>query len=102
MHPQEQWGNVESQKYVQKIYKSFPKYTFSLAKAKAELAKSKYPNGFSATLPYPDSQQTLGKAALSLAQNLKQIGINLDVTQITTDDWFAGLAAHKDLGAQII
>jgi peptide/nickel transport system substrate-binding protein len=102
MPPPEQWGDVASQKYVQKLYKSFPKYTFSIAKAKAELAKSKYPNGFTATLPYPDSQQTLGKAALSLSQNLKQIGVNLDVKQVTTDDWFAALFAHKDLGAQII
>ncbi|MDX6475975.1 MAG: peptide/nickel transport system substrate-binding protein [Gaiellaceae bacterium] len=102
MPPPEQWGDVGTQKYVQKLYKSFPKYTFSIAKAKAELAKSKYPNGFTAPLPYPDSQQTLGKAALSLAQNLKQIGITLDVKQITTDAWFGALFAHKDLGAQII
>jgi peptide/nickel transport system substrate-binding protein len=102
MPPPEQWGDVASGAYVQKLYKSFPKYTFSLAKAKAELAKSAYPNGFSATLPYPDSQQTLGKAALSLAQNLKQIGVNLDVKEITTDAWFTALFAHKDLGAQII
>ncbi len=102
MPPPEQWGDVAPKAYVSKLYKSFPKYTFSLAKAKAELAKSKYPNGFSATLPYPDSQQTLGKAALSLAENLKQIGIKLNVTQITTDAWFGALFAHKDLGAQII
>jgi peptide/nickel transport system substrate-binding protein len=102
MPPQQQWGDVASQSYVQKLYKAFPSYPFSLAKAKAELAKSKYPNGFTATLPYPDSQQTLGKAALSLAQNLKQIGVTLNVQQVTTDAWFAALFAHKDLGAQII
>jgi peptide/nickel transport system substrate-binding protein len=102
MPPPEQWGDVAPQSYVAKLYKSFPTYSFNLAKAKAELAKSKFPNGFTATLPYPDSQQTLGKAALSLAQNLKQIGITLDVQQVTTDAWFAALFGHKDLGAQII
>ena len=39
-----------------------------MAKAKAELAKSAFPNGFTATMPYPDSRQTLGKALLSLAR----------------------------------
>jgi peptide/nickel transport system substrate-binding protein len=102
MPPPEQWGDVASRAYIAKLYKSFPKYPFSTAKARAELAKSKYPSGFTATLPYPDSQQTLGKAALSLAQNLKQIGITLNVQQVTTDAWFGALFAHKDLGAQII
>src|SRR5262249_9552836 len=32
----------------------------------------------------------------------KTIGITLNVKQITTDDWFGALFAHKDLGAQII
>src|SRR5262249_40350755 len=35
---------------VDKIMKSIPKYPTSVAKAKAELAKSAYPNGFTATL----------------------------------------------------
>jgi peptide/nickel transport system substrate-binding protein len=102
MPPPEQWGDVAPQSYVQKLYKAFPSYPFSLAKAKAELAKSNYPNGFTASLPYPDSQQTLGKAALSLAANLKQIGVTLNVEQVTTDAWFTALFAHKNLGAQII
>jgi peptide/nickel transport system substrate-binding protein len=102
MPPPEQWGDVAPQSYVQRLYTSFPKYPFSIARAKAELAKSKFPNGFTATLPYPDSQQTLGKAALSLAANLKQIGVTLNVQQVTTDAWFTALFAHKDLGAQII
>ena len=103
MPPPEQWGDVAPPAYVKKLYASFPKYPFSIAKARAELAKSaKYSKGFTATLPYPDSQQTLGKAALSLAENLKQIGVTLNVKQVTTDEWFGALFAHKNLGAQII
>src|SRR5262249_44956095 len=102
MPPPEQWGDVASQKYVQKLYNSFPKYPFNLTKAKAELASPKSPKGLPGPLPYPDSQQTLGKAALSLAQNLKEIGVTLNVKQVTTDDWFAALFAQKDPGAQII
>lgn len=103
MPPPEQWGDVAAQSFVAKLYKSFPSYPFSLAKARAELQKSaKYKSGFTATLPYPDSQQTLGKAALALSENLKQIGVTLNVRQVTTDEWFTKLFEHKDLGAQII
>jgi peptide/nickel transport system substrate-binding protein len=102
MPPQQQWGDVAPASFVKSLYATLPTYPFSIAKAKAELAKSAYPNGFTATLPYPDSQQTLGKAALSLAQNLQQIGVTLNVKQITTDAWFGALFDHKDLGAQII
>jgi peptide/nickel transport system substrate-binding protein len=103
MPPPEQWGDLSTPAKLKKLYAAFPKYPFSLAKAKAELAKSKFPNGFTATLPYPDSEQTLGKAALALAQNLKQLGITLNVKQVPTDEWFGTLYSHpKPLGAQII
>ena len=103
MPPPEQWGDLLSQAQVKAFYKTIPNYTFSLAKARAELKQSAFPNGFSATLPYPDSEQTLGKAALSLSQNLKQLGISLDVKQVPTDQWFATLYNHQSpLGPQII
>ena len=102
MPPPEQWGDLMSQKEVKAFYKSLPQYSYSLAKARAELRQSTVPNGFKATLPYPDSQQTLGKAALALSESLGKIGVTLTVKQITTDDWFGALFAHKDLGMQII
>jgi len=103
MPPPQQWGDLQTQAQVKAFYKTIPSYPFSLAKARAELRQSAFPNGFNATLPFPDSEQTLGKAALSLSQNLKQLGINLDVKQVPTDDWFATLYNHPSpLGPQII
>ncbi|MDX6411234.1 MAG: peptide/nickel transport system substrate-binding protein [Gaiellaceae bacterium] len=103
MPPPEQWGDLMSQKKVKALYKSLPQYAFSMAKAKAELAKSAFPNGFTATAPYPDSRQELGKALLSLAQNVKTIGITLNVKQVTTDEWFNTLYTHPTpLGMQTI
>jgi peptide/nickel transport system substrate-binding protein len=100
--PPEQWGALASPAAVRKFYKGLPTYKFNLDKAKAELAKSAYPNGFTATIVYPDSRQPLGKAAQSLSQNLKQIGITLNVKEVTTDEWFNGWYSHKDLGIQIL
>ena len=103
MPPPEQWGDLQPQSKVRAFYATLPKYTFSIAKAKAELKQSAFPNGFTAEVPYPDSEPQLGKAALSLAQNLKQIGITLNVKQITSAAWFNILFAHKNpMGMQII
>jgi peptide/nickel transport system substrate-binding protein len=103
MPPPEQWGDLMTQPQVRAFYRTLPKYTYSVAKAKAELQKSKFPDGFKATLPYPDSEQTLGKAALQLSQSLKKIGVDLTVKEVPTDTWFASIYAHTSpLGPQII
>lgn len=101
--PPIQWANLMSAREVNSLYASLPQYTYNLAKAKQALARSRYPNGFTATLPYPDSRQILGKAALALSQSLKQIGITLNVKQITTDAWFNILYSHpKPMGLQVV
>ncbi len=103
MPPPQQWGDLMPQSKVRALYKSLPQYTFNMAKAKAELAQSAYPKGFTATVPFPDSRQELGKAVLSLAQNVKPLGITLNVKEETTDDWFNTLYTHPSpLGMQVI
>ena len=103
MPPPQQWGDLMSQSKVAALYRSLPRYTFSMAKARAELAKSSYPHGFTATVPYPDSRPELGKAMLALSQNLKQIGVTLNVKEVTTDAWFNTLYSHPSpLGMQVI
>ena len=103
MPPPEQWGDVLPQSQVRAFYRTLPKYPFSIARARAELKQSAFPDGFKATLPYPDSAQTNGKAALALSQQLKKIGIDLTVKEVPTDKWFATLYNHPTpMGPQII
>jgi peptide/nickel transport system substrate-binding protein len=103
MPPPQQWGGLLAQSQVLAFYKTLPSYSFSIAKAKAELKQSPYPHGFTATVPFPDSEPQLGQMALSLAQNLKQIGVTLNVKQITSAAWFNILFGHpKPLGMQVI
>jgi peptide/nickel transport system substrate-binding protein len=57
-------------------------YQYNLAKARAELAKSKAPHGFRAELVIPAGDTAMQQTAILLANSLNQIGINLKITQL--------------------
>jgi peptide/nickel transport system substrate-binding protein len=80
---------------IRKAFAAVPSYSFDLAKAKNELKQSSVPNGFSITVQTRDSMPNEGKVFLSLAQNLQQIGVNMQVVTIPASQWFANLAAAK-------
>lgn len=67
-------------------------YPFDVAKAKAMMAKSKFPKGFSTTLLYPAGTDFYRQLALALQQELGAIGINVKLieqdTATVTNDWF--------------
>jgi peptide/nickel transport system substrate-binding protein len=69
-------------------------YPLDLAKAKALMAKSKYPKGFSTSLQYPAGYSTYSTLALLLKQELAQIGINLKLRAMDqtaeTNNFYAG------------
>jgi peptide/nickel transport system substrate-binding protein len=74
---------------------AIPQPAFDLSAARAELAKSSVPHGFSTTLEYPNTGPQLGTAALSLAANLKQIGITLTVKEVPISQWLNDLGDAK-------
>jgi len=61
--------------------------SFDMASAEKELLKSKVADGFETTIFYPDSYQNTGKASLAIADNLKSIGVTLNVKEIPIDQW---------------
>lgn len=80
-----------SQAQAAKLLQQVPEYTFDLGQAKAELAKSSQPNGFSDKIQVPsDYDPAVTLIAENLVQNLKQIGINLTIDSIPQ----AQLLAH--------
>jgi peptide/nickel transport system substrate-binding protein len=102
MPPPQQWGDLMSQSKVVQLYKSLPQYTFDMAKAKAEMAASSVPNGFSTTITYPDSSPELGQALQILAQDVKSIGITIDVKQVPHSQWVNVLYTHPTpMGVQV-
>ena len=74
--PPGQFRSVLPASEVQAALAKIPSYTYDLAKARAELKQSAYPNGFTTTLNIPPNSvpETIGQ---NVAQALAQIGINL-------------------------
>jgi len=64
---------------------------FSIDKAKEALAKSASPDGFSIDLAVDTSQPWMSPLAQHLAENAKQVGITVNVQQVSAADWGAGL-----------
>lgn len=67
-------------------------YTYNLAKAKAFMAKSKFPQGFSTTLLYPSGTDFYRQLGLAVQEEFGAIGIKVKLveqdTATVTNDWF--------------
>ncbi len=74
---------------------SLPAADYSLDKAKAELAASSVPGGFSTTLTYPKSDSSMGKASLAIAESLAKIGVTVNVKEISIDQWLSEVGNGK-------
>ena len=63
-------------------YKNVPTLSYNLASAKAELAQSKYPHGFSFTLLVSSGNSQYVAAATIIQQQLKALGITVTLSQL--------------------
>ncbi|MDQ3734072.1 MAG: ABC transporter substrate-binding protein [Actinomycetota bacterium] len=92
--PPAQWGALRSPEEVEELYAELPQFTLDIEEARAALAASSVPEGFSATIQYPTILAEVGKALLSLSENLKEINIQLEVREVPPPQWFADLDAE--------
>lgn len=101
--PPEEWAALLSPEEITALYESIPDYEFDMDKAAAELAQSAFPDGFTAELPVPTGAAELEQIALSLSANLQQIGIDLQVRNVSLEayrgGWFEG---KENTGIQLI
>jgi peptide/nickel transport system substrate-binding protein len=85
----------------QSFLNGLPQYPFDLAKARAELAQSAYPHGFSLTVPYVTADPASELTVLNLQQNMKQLGVTITPKAESESQWTAAIYAHgKNLGMQ--
>lgn len=87
----EQFGGLWTPQEAAQRLAAIPQYAYDLEKAKQELAQSKVPNGFSASLSYPNTGPHLGTAAQAFAADLAKIGITLEVKELPIEQWLAEL-----------
>jgi peptide/nickel transport system substrate-binding protein len=92
--PPSQLQLISSKAAVDALIKSLPQYPFDLAKAKAELKQSPYPNGFTT------HTDTLAFGAFvnicqALSQMLAKIGIDMKVNVIGATQWVAEVYGAK-------
>jgi peptide/nickel transport system substrate-binding protein len=81
------WHGLFGKERGDDVLASLPVYEFDLEKAKEELAGSKAADGFNARMQVNSSLPEHAKIALSLRQNLEQIGVTLEVTEITSEQY---------------
>ena len=55
------WTSVASPGQVSQYYSQIPTYPFSMTKARQELKESSVPNGFSASISYPQTDPDLAR-----------------------------------------
>jgi peptide/nickel transport system substrate-binding protein len=92
--PPQQLLTLGTPTQVNALLKSLPSYPFNVAKARAEMAKSAYPHGFTSTTDtfqygaYVNIQQVI-------AAELAKIGITLKINVIPASAWVTELAGPK-------
>lgn len=95
------WSNVLTAPQIKALYAKVEKYPFDLGRARSELRQSRVPDGLTVRLVVPNVFADLQKAALNLQENLKQIGVRLDVDVQPRIAWEAYKNAHKNLIFQV-
>ncbi len=88
---------------ITKALKLVPSYDYSVEQAKAELAKSAYPNGFTTTLNTPNGCAACLLLSQTLAQGASKIGITVNLNPMPGPQRFQVILDHKpNLGIQVL
>ncbi len=88
---------IGSQAAVSALVNSVPSYPYSVARAKAELAQSPYPKGFSATIETPTFGAYVPVTEV-MAAELARIGIKLTMKTMTFNQFLAFGTGPKTFG----
>jgi peptide/nickel transport system substrate-binding protein len=93
---------VTTQQAAQAFYATLPQYGFDLAAAKSQLAQSKYPHGFSVTVPYISTDPWMQLLLLNLQQNMKPLGVTINLKPETGNQWAQAIFSHQATGLQVL
>lgn len=80
------FADLGSSAEVNAMLEKLPKYTFNLAAAKRELAKSPYPHGFTTTMQAEVAEQPMVLLLQILSADLAKIGIHAKIEELPSDE----------------
>ena len=86
---------------VNALVNALPNYPYNLASAKAELAKSPYPHGFTATT-YTLQFGVYTPETEVVAAQLAKIGLKLTIKELTFDGWIAKWSGPRTTGFWVV
>jgi peptide/nickel transport system substrate-binding protein len=99
--PEDDLTTIAPKAQVDAMLATIPQYPFSLAKARAELAKSAYPHGFTATTDTPDYSIYPNMNEV-IAGELAKIGITLKVNTVDIGKWVTDYFGAKTYGSNFV
>ncbi len=101
--PPEQWGDIMPQAQVRAFYRTLPKYSYNLAKARPSSSSRPSRTDSRRRCRSRTRRRRTARPRSCSSQALKKIGIELTVKEVTTDKWFATLYNHPSpMGPQIV
>ena len=84
----QQLRTIASPSQVTSLLNSIPLYPYNVAKARQEMAESRYPHGFSTTLvEYTGLGEVINETQV-VAAELRQIGINAQIKEDSLNAWY--------------
>jgi len=84
--PPSQLQTLGTQTEVNAVLNGLPQYPFDLARAKQELAQSKYPHGFTAKTEIDNFGNDV-EVIQAIGAELQKIGISLQISQVSSAQW---------------
>jgi peptide/nickel transport system substrate-binding protein len=100
INPPEMWAGVMPADEVSDFYDTLNQYDFDLDMAAEEWKKAGV-EGFSMSVPVSSSDPYMSSIMLTLAQNVKPLGIDLTVQELDHTQWLDALLSHENLGIQM-
>ncbi|MFF4507118.1 ABC transporter substrate-binding protein [Streptomyces sp. NPDC001401] len=91
-------GVAGSQGSAEAFLSGLPQYELSEAKAKAELAKSAHPQGFSTTIEYVKDYPWQELTVLNIQRNMQPLGVKITPKPVTANEWYAKFYQHELTG----
>ncbi|QXE38695.1 hypothetical protein KQY30_35225 [Streptomyces sp. GMY02] len=101
MVPDYELSDIAGKENVKKFLAGQPRYSFDVERAKAEMAQSAHPKGFSTTVLYIETTPWMRLAGQVLQQDLKPLGITVYLKAVTLNQWFTQFFRGKLQGMSI-